>query len=299
VGQLEEKTTSVIIKDYASANGWVNDSKYSTVKIDDNIEAKMSGGAYTSKYFNNGTNWRLYQTDSGKLTITASSGTIVSIKITYTIANTGILTYNGNQQKSGILITVNDSSAEFKVENTASATNGQVRITAIEVVYKAAAPACEHEWLDATCETAKKCSKCNCTIGEALGHVKGDVVIENISFESNRKGYAITSDKDHTIVGDITVINCKFKGLATEKNYGIYKNPKGDLKVINCTFDNYNNALCGIKNEDGSVTEIIGCTFTNINDEAIGYINGFVPADFEATVIANNTGLTEENVIGY
>ena len=128
---------------------------------------------------------------------------------------------------------------------------------------------------------------------------KGDVVIENITFESNRKGYAITSDKDHTIVGDITVINCKFKGLATEKNYGIYKNPKGDLKVINCTFDNYNNALCGIKNEDGSVTEIIGCTFTNINGEAIGYINGFVPLDFEATVIANNTGLTAENVIDY
>lgn len=128
----------------------------------------------------------------------------------------------------------------------------------------------------------------------------GDVVIENISFESNRKGYAIADNtKDHDTDGDITVINCHFKGLATEKNWGIYKNLNGDLTIIDCTFDNYNNAICGVKNENGSKTVITGCTFTNINSEAIGYVASLMPADFEATVIANNTGLTAENVIGY
>ena len=128
----------------------------------------------------------------------------------------------------------------------------------------------------------------------------GDVVIENITFESNRKGYAITDNtKNHDTDGDITVINCKFKGIAIEKNYGIYKNLNGNLTIKNCTFDNYNNAICGVNNGNGSTTTITGCTFTNINGEAVGYVASTVPADFEANAIANNTGLTAENVIGY
>jgi hypothetical protein len=127
---------------------------------------------------------------------------------------------------------------------------------------------------------------------------QGDVIIENITFESNRKGYAING-VDHESSFDITVINCKFKGLAADKNYGIYKNSHGNLTVQDCTFDNYNNAICGVKNLGGSTTVITGCTFTNIVGEAIGYVSADVPADFEATAIANNTGLTAENVIGW
>lgn len=129
---------------------------------------------------------------------------------------------------------------------------------------------------------------------------EGDVVIENITFESNRKGYAVTDNtKNHDTDGDITIINCKFVGLATEKNWGVYKNLNGNLTIKNCTFDKYNNAICGVNNGNGSTTTITGCTFTNINNEAIGYVTSSMPADFEATVIANNTGLTAENVIGY
>ena len=129
---------------------------------------------------------------------------------------------------------------------------------------------------------------------------EGDAVIENITFESNRKGYAINgSAKNHDTDGDITVINCNFKGIATEKNWGVYKNLNGDLTLIGCTFDNYNNAICGVNNGGDSTTVITGCTFTNINGEAIGYVNSSMPANFESEVIANNTGLTADNVIGY
>lgn len=129
---------------------------------------------------------------------------------------------------------------------------------------------------------------------------EGDVVIENITFESNRKGYAITDNtKNHDTDGDITIINCKFKGIADEKNYGVYKNLNGNLTIQNCTFDNYNNAICGVNNGGDSTTVITGCTFTNIDGEAIGYVTSSMPADFESEVIANNTGLTEDNVIGY
>ena len=140
----------------------------------------------------------------------------------------------------------------------------------------------------------------NSAAQDDLFNCEGDVYFENITFESNRKGYAITyKNQDHTIDGDITVINCKFKGLAAEKNYGIYKNLNGNLTVKDCTFDTYNNAICGVNNGNGSTTVITGCTFTNINGEAIGYVTSSVPADFEAEVIANNTGLTADNVIGW
>lgn len=129
---------------------------------------------------------------------------------------------------------------------------------------------------------------------------EGDAVIENITFESNRKGYAVNgAAKNHDTDGDITIINCKFKGIATEKNWGVYKNLYGDLILQNCTFDNYNNAICGVSNGGDSTTVITGCTFTNINGEAIGYVISSVPADFETKAIENNTGLTADNVIGY
>ena len=140
----------------------------------------------------------------------------------------------------------------------------------------------------------------NSALQDDIFNCAGDVVFENITFESNRKGYAITyKNQDHVTDGDITVINCKFKGIAADKNYGIYKNLNGNLTVKNCAFDNYTNALCGINNGNGSTTVITGCTFTNVIDEAIGYVISGVPADFEAEVIANNVGLTAENVKGW
>jgi len=129
---------------------------------------------------------------------------------------------------------------------------------------------------------------------------EGDVVIQNITFESNRKGYAVCDNtKNHDTDGDITISNCKFTGIATEKNYAVYKNLNGNLTINNCEFNNYNNAICGVNNGNGSTTVITGCTFININGEAIGYVASSMPAEFETEVIANNTGLTAANVIGY
>ena len=140
----------------------------------------------------------------------------------------------------------------------------------------------------------------NSSAQDNIFNCEGDVTFKNITFESNRKGYAITDNtKNHDTDGDITLINCTFKGIAAEKNWGVYKNLNGDLIIENCTFDNYDNAICGVNNGGDSSTVITGCTFTNINGEAIGYVSSTLPADFEADVIANNTGLTEENVIGY
>ena len=131
-----EVTKSVSISNYATANSWANATKYTTVTIDENITATASTGTNTGKYYESGTDWRFYQTESPKLTISAAIGcTIKTVKVTYSVDKTGVLTYGGTNVSSGTATTINATSATFGVGNTGDATNGQVRITAIEVTY--------------------------------------------------------------------------------------------------------------------------------------------------------------------
>ena len=132
-----QTTASVKISEYAAANGWSNSIKYTTLNVDENITVTATGGSNTGKYYTSGTNWRMYQNESPEITVAAAEGkTIVSVKITYVVNNTGILTLNGEQITSDTVVNVNASSITFSVGNTSSeVTNGQVRITAIEVIY--------------------------------------------------------------------------------------------------------------------------------------------------------------------
>ena len=85
------------------------------------------------------TDWRLYQNQDGNLIVTAVEGyTISSIKVTYSVSNTGALFNGATQVKSNDVVTVNGQSITLTVGNTGSATNGQVKVTAIEVIYVAA-----------------------------------------------------------------------------------------------------------------------------------------------------------------
>lgn len=137
-GGEESVTVSKKIADIADANKWSDAKQYETIKLDDVITATATGGGNTGKYYTNGENWRIYQNETPSLTISASDGyTIKTVKITYSISNTGILTHNGSNITSGTEVTVNAASISFGVGNTGTATNGQVRVTAIEVVYQA------------------------------------------------------------------------------------------------------------------------------------------------------------------
>lgn len=131
-----ETIASVKISDYATANNWSNSTQYTTVNLDKNITAIAGGGASTGKYYISGNTWRFYRSDNGKLTINAANGcTINTIKVTYTVDDSGVLTYNSSNKESGSEISINASSATFGVGNTNSATNGKVFITAISVTY--------------------------------------------------------------------------------------------------------------------------------------------------------------------
>lgn len=129
-------TASVSISSYASAHSWTDATKYTSVTIDTNVSASVSGGGNTGKYYVNGNNWRLYQNESASITINAGSKTITSLTITYSASNGGTLKSGNTVIASGSAQTPNASSVTYTVGNTGNATNGQVRITAISVTYQ-------------------------------------------------------------------------------------------------------------------------------------------------------------------
>ena len=131
-------TVSVTVAD----KGWTNATLYAELVMDSNITVTTSGtpvgdwGLNTGKYYTKDLTWRIYQNESPSIVVKAAEGkTIVSVKITYLIDKTGILTLNGSNITSGTVVDVNANSVTFSVGNTGTATNGQVKITAIEVIY--------------------------------------------------------------------------------------------------------------------------------------------------------------------
>ena len=136
-GESENTTVSVVIADLADTLGWENSKKYSSFEMNADITVSSTGGSNTGKYYTSGENWRIYQAETPSVIVKAAEGkTIVSVKITYIIEKTGVLTLNGENIASATVVDVNANSVTFSVSNTNSTvTNGQVRITAIEVIY--------------------------------------------------------------------------------------------------------------------------------------------------------------------
>ena len=162
-GGTSEETASVTISDYATTNSWEDATKYTSATIDANVTATATGGGNTGKYYNSGSNWRFYQNESAKVTISTTSGTLKSVKFTFTVSSNGTLNYNSSALTSGTAVNVSGTSAEFTVGNSSSATNGQVRITAIEVVYEVTGGS-----------TTSYISVPNCC--SALGAINGSVI---------------------------------------------------------------------------------------------------------------------------
>lgn len=141
-GSTEGTTANVVIGDYAIANIWENSKLYDTITVAGVATITCGGtatgnyGLNTGKYYTNGHNWRIYQAETPSLVITAVEGkTIISVKITYASQNTGVLTLDGANVESDQVVSVNGTTVTFSVGNTGSATNGQARITAIEIIY--------------------------------------------------------------------------------------------------------------------------------------------------------------------
>ena len=163
---VEPTTVTKKIADIADAEGWEDGKQYSDFDLDNVITVTSEGGGNTGKYYQSGEDYRIYQSENGTITIAAKEGyAIVSVKITYTVSNTGVLTLNSTNVASGTVVNVNASSITFGVGNTGTKTNGQVRVTAIEVVYQAEGGSeepevCEHVY-DNDCDA--ECNNCGAT----------------------------------------------------------------------------------------------------------------------------------------
>ena len=134
-------TASVSISSYATAHSWSNETKYTSVSLDSVVTANASGGSNTGKYYTNGNEWRFYQSESATITISLASGyELVSATFTYNVNNGGVLKdSSSNSVLSGSEVSVSGSTVTFAVGNSGSATNGQVKFTAISVTYRAKA----------------------------------------------------------------------------------------------------------------------------------------------------------------
>ena len=130
------KTVSQMFGTPAPTNG----TQFASLELDTIITASVNTDGNNGKSYESGTEWRLYQTNSAQVTVSASAGaTISSVTFTFSTTNSGQFKYNDSAIASGSPVSINSlSTAVFSVGNSGSATNGQVRVTAISVTYTTA-----------------------------------------------------------------------------------------------------------------------------------------------------------------
>ncbi len=137
----EDTTVTYSIATVATANSWKNQSQYTTLPTgDDNLSITAQGGSNTGKYYNSANDWRIYQTESGKVIFSVTGSHVIkSVTLTYKSGNNGIAVYNGNQYESGTTITAvgSTSTMEIGVSQSTATTkaNGNIQIYSIVVVY--------------------------------------------------------------------------------------------------------------------------------------------------------------------
>ena len=136
-GKLTQKTDTIVIETYAAEEGWSNATKYDTLEVNEYITLTIGGSSNSGKYYESNHSWRLYQTDSGIITISLpNGGNLISVKFTGSFKNSAALMYEDETYKSKAVIPVSGSSADFAIvqleEKESKAT---IEITQIEIVY--------------------------------------------------------------------------------------------------------------------------------------------------------------------
>lgn len=72
-----DKTATLNIANYASANKWVDSKQYPDVEIDD-VKFAIKGGGYDGKYYSSNETWRVYSSTNGTLTISVPAMHIIT-----------------------------------------------------------------------------------------------------------------------------------------------------------------------------------------------------------------------------
>lgn len=140
----DANTVSMTMTDYVTEHGCEissgNDNIhiYKTLQLNPSVRMSTTGEPNCGAFYGASTQeWRLYQNKDGNVIITVANGCeLKSVKLTYGTSNNGTLVDGaGNAVASNAVQTVSGSSVTYTVGNKADATNGQVKITAVEVKY--------------------------------------------------------------------------------------------------------------------------------------------------------------------
>lgn len=130
------KTASQVATDLGIT---VSGTQVASFNIDSNVTVSVNKDGNNGKLYNldQTAEWRLYQSNKAVVTVSVPEGkNLVSVKFTFSVSNNGILKYGDNTVTSGTAVSVSGNSASFTVANSGTATNGQIKISAFEVVYK-------------------------------------------------------------------------------------------------------------------------------------------------------------------
>lgn len=92
-----DKTATLNIADYASANGWTNGEQYPSAEIDD-VKFTVKGGGIDGKYYKSNYSWRVYASTPGTLTISVPAMHIIS-SVVYKAANAFVKADSGTLSK--------------------------------------------------------------------------------------------------------------------------------------------------------------------------------------------------------
>ena len=92
-----DKTATLNIADYASANGWTNGEQYPYAEIDD-VKFTVKGGGIDGKYYKSNYSWRVYASTPGTLTISVPAMHIIS-SVVYKAANAFVKADSGTLSK--------------------------------------------------------------------------------------------------------------------------------------------------------------------------------------------------------
>ena len=253
----KKNTIALNIKDYATSNSWSNGTQYKTVSLGNGIIATANGGGNTGKYYNSGTNWRLYQSESASLSITSKYVKIASVKISYVSDNNGVLKLNGIINSNDV-VQINDYNVTFEIGNSDSATNGQVRITDIEITYMVEAHSCAGNEIGATCTKNSTCGICGIEIPDtALGHN-----LDSNPYKCSNDGCTFVSLPEAgstiTIQQALWIAETIENGKETSGKYVISgviddKDHTSDTGATTITADGYSIYITNIHNVDGTI----------------------------------------------
>lgn len=141
------KTVSMTMTEYVETNNCTvsaagSEVMYKKLQLNESVRMSTTGDDNCGSFWNtSSTNatkqWRLYQNKGGNVIVSVAEGCeLKTVKLTYAVTNTGVLVDAANNQvASDAVQTVSGSSVTYTVGNTGTSTNGQVRITAVEIVY--------------------------------------------------------------------------------------------------------------------------------------------------------------------